>query len=316
MPALRVALLRGWGRTAAGSIVVVFATLLGSLPRPTLPDDAAPEAVLETVLEAQSAAGLEPLIDGGWAPPGLGPLAAWQVARARTTSLVKAVIVGPYSSDTPAATVRATVMALADAGCAWIEVHEPAAVSIGIDPIGRARFADAQRALTTDLAGHPGLHLSLAVTGGSADAAGIETVLAGAYASLAVDLIEGPDNWRLVAATPGDRGIVCGALGTSDDSDDSPELLLYAAGYAASTAGRGPARVGLATAGSLQALRWDVAVRKLERLGAAARLADASADERRATLDPRSVDIRSAALGIGKPPGGARPARRGLGPEA
>src|ERR687897_854569 len=73
MPALRVALLRGWGRTAAGSIVVVFATLLGSLPRPPLPDDAAPEAVLETVLQAQSAAGLEPFIDGGWAPAGLRP---------------------------------------------------------------------------------------------------------------------------------------------------------------------------------------------------------------------------------------------------
>jgi hypothetical protein len=298
-----VALPLGWGQAATGSIVTVFATLLGPLPRPPLPDDATPEAILEAVLEAQAASGLEPLIDGGWALPGLDPVAAWQATQARTTSLVKAVVVGPYSGTAPAAEVRGTLVALAEAGCAWIEVHEPAVVGIGTDPTERQRFADHHRALTADLAGHAGLHLSVAVTGGSADAAGIETVLAGAYASLAVDLIDGPDNWRLVAATPADRGIVCGALGTREDSDDSPELLLYAAGYAASTAGRGPARVGLATAGSLQALPWDVAVRKLERLGAAARLADASADERRASLDPRSVDIRSAALGIRQPRG-------------
>ena len=43
-----------------------------------------------------------------------------------------------------------------------------------------------------------GTHLSLAITGGNADEAGIETILAAPYASLAVDLIAGPDNWRLV----------------------------------------------------------------------------------------------------------------------
>jgi hypothetical protein len=313
MPALRVALPHGWGPAPTGSIVDVFATLLGPLPRPPLPEDATPEAILEAVLEAQSGAGLEPLIDGGWPLPGLDAVAAWQATQARTTSLVKAVVVGPYSGTATAAEVRGTLVALADAGCAWIEIHEPAAVGIGTDPVERQRFADLHRALTADVAGHPGLHLSLAVTGGSADAAGIATVLAGAYASLAVDLIDGPDNWRLVAATPADRGIVCGALGTRADSDDSPELLLYAAGYAASTAGRGPARVGLATARSLQALPWELAVRKLERLGSAARLADASADERRASLDPRSVDIRSAALGTRQPrgPGSRKPPPRG-----
>ena len=36
------------------------------------------------------------------------------------------------------------------------------------------------------------------MTGGNADGAGVETLLAAPYASLAVDLIDGPDNWRLV----------------------------------------------------------------------------------------------------------------------
>ena len=83
-----------------------------------------------------------------------------------------------------------------------------------------------------------------------------------------------------MAATPGDRGIICGALSPAPDSDDGPELLLWAAGYAASTGGRGPARVGLASASSFADLPWDAAVRKLERLGEAARLADQPVDTR------------------------------------
>jgi hypothetical protein len=81
------------------------------------------------------------------------------------------------------------------------------------------------------------------------------------------------------------------------DSDDGPELLLWAAGYAASTGGRGPARVGLAGASSFAALPWEAAVRKLERLGEAARLADQPLDSRMGSLDPRAVSSRSAALG-------------------
>ena len=47
-----------------------------------------------------------------------------------------------------------------------------------------------------------GTHLSLAMAGEAADAAGVETVLAAPYASLALDLIAGPDNWNLVARAP------------------------------------------------------------------------------------------------------------------
>jgi hypothetical protein len=256
-----------------------------------LPSDAPAEAVLDTVLEVQLEHGLAPLTDAGW---GLGddPVGAWRASSSRTDELVKAVVVGPVTSGRPAMELRAVLAGLADAGCAWIEVHEPAATSIGTDPDARARFEGAHRTLTRGL---DGVHLSLAIVGGNADTAGIETILAGAYASLAVDLIDGPDNWRLVAATPQDRGIVCGALSANPDSDDAPELLLWAAAYAASTAERGPARVGLATSGSLADLPWEAAVEKLRRLGAAARLAEAPPEARRRALDPRATGRRDAA---------------------
>lgn len=272
----------------------MFATLLGALPRPPLPDDAAPEAILDAVLQLQSVNGLDPLTDGGWPLAARDPVASWRSASERAGKLVKAVVNGPFSAGRPVDAVRAILLGLADVGCTWIEVHEPAATTIGSDPDARARFADAHRSLTEGL---EGVHLSLAVTGGSADAAGIETILAGAYASLALDLIEGPDNWRLAAVAPSDRGIVCGAVSVRAGSDDGPEVLLWAAGYAASTRGRGPDRVGLATAGSLDALPWDLAARKVERLGHAARLAAMPAEDRKAAIDPRAVDIRSAALG-------------------
>jgi hypothetical protein len=131
--------------------------------------------------------------------------------------------------------------------------------------------------------------------------AGIDTVLAGAYASLALDLIDGPDNWRLAVAAPAEVGVICGAVASRAGTDDGPEILLWAAGYAASSRGRGMDRVGLATAGSLAELSWDQAAEKVRRLGEAARLATASLEERRASVDPRSVDIRSAALGRVEP---------------
>ncbi|HUP54507.1 MAG TPA: hypothetical protein VM408_03285, partial [Methylomirabilota bacterium] len=95
----------------------MFATLLGSLPRPPLPDDAAPEAVLDAVLDVQVEHGLEPVTDGGWPLDSRDPVAAWRASAARTERLVKAVIDGPFSSGRPAADVRRVVLALADAGC-------------------------------------------------------------------------------------------------------------------------------------------------------------------------------------------------------
>jgi hypothetical protein len=272
----------------------VFATLLGPLPRPPLPDDAAAEAVLDAVLAVQHDHGLEPLTDGGHPLVAADPVAAWRATSARVDRLVKAVVAGPFSCSTDGTAERRTLLALADAGCRWIEVHEPAATTIGADADVRARFADLHRDLTADLGD---VHLSLAITGGDAADAGVETLLAGTYASLALDLIRGPDNWRLAVAAPGDRGLVCGVVAPREGSDDGPELMLWAAGYAASTGGRGAARVGLATAGSLAGLPWDMAVTKVRRLGEATRLATAPREVRAAAVDPRAIDIKSAAMG-------------------
>lgn len=314
MPLVRERIGGGWDLAPARMLRAMFATLLGPLPRPPLPADAAPEAVLEAVLAAQREAGLEPWTDGGWSLPGMDPVAAWRETQSRAGAgrVVKAVVTGPVSGGLDVAAVRATILGLADAGCRWIEVHEPEATTIGVDHAARARFASAHVALTDGLGSRDDLHLSLAITGGSADVAGIGTILAGSYASLALDLIGGPDNWRLVAAAPGDRGIVCGTMAARPGGDEPLEILLYAAGYAASTGGRGAARVGLATTGSLAALPWAVAVRKLTRLGEAARIAALPPDARRRVMDPRAVDIRSAALGriVPRPARPARPPRR------
>jgi hypothetical protein len=281
----------------------MFATLLGPLPRPPVDDDAAPEAVLDAILDLQAEHGLEPLTDGA-APAVAGQrtaagepedaVVAWRSTTARTGRLVKAVLVGPLSAGSDGIAERQLVLELATAGCRWIEVHEPAATDIGDDAGARARFADLHQALTADL---PDVHLSLAITGGAADVAGIGTILAGAYSSLAVDLIDGPANWDLVVGTPGDRGIIAGVVASRPGSDDGPEMMLWAAAYAASTGGRGIDRVGLATARSFAALTWDVAAEKVRRLGEAARLAVATPDERLDAIDPRAVDIRSAAMG-------------------
>lgn len=302
----------------------MFATLLGSLPRPPLPADARPEELLVAVVRAQEAAGLEPVTDGGFGI-GASVVERWRATAALTDRPVKQALLGPYSAgraaiaaggtaaggaaaqtkggDIAAQTevtlaaadlLHADLLALAAVGCPLIEIHEPAATDIAADDFQRALFREAHRLL---LEGVANVHLSLAITGGNAAAAGVETLLAAPYASLAVDLIAGPDNWRLVVATPGERGIVCGALSAQRDSSDLPEVLLWAAGYASSTRGRGRIRVGLASASSLAHLPWEVAVRKLAVLGEAARLADLAPADRRLRLDPRAVDIRSAALG-------------------
>jgi len=267
--------------------------------------------LVEAAVRAQESAGLEPVTDGGL-ENGRSPLDRWLAMAGLSSRAVKQDLVGPLTLArggdaavvlAAAEALNAELRALAAAGCPLIEIHEPAAIEIGADEPARRLFRNAHQRLLNGVAGP---HVSLAIIGGNADATGIDTLLSAPYASLAVDLIAGPDNWRLVVATPGDRGIVCGALSPEPDSDDAVEVLLWAAAYAASTGGRGPSRVGLATAGSLAGLSWEVAVAKMRRLGEAARLANLPPNELRRSIGPRAVDIRSAAFGRVAPPGRRR----------
>jgi hypothetical protein len=287
----------------------MFATLLGSLPLDIGREDGeptdGPADPISAAIEAQERAGLDLVSDGlAAAAPADDPdrvAARWRQAAELTSRTVKATIVGPCSAaagdgSDPVGRLRAIVEALAEAGCSLVEVDEPAAVSTAEDAPGRARFGELHRALTDGLAGR--IHLSLALTGGNVEALGAATLFDLPYASYAFDLIAGPDNWRLVAQAPGDRGIICGALDPAAAADDRPEVLVWAAHYAASTAGRGLVRVGIANASTLAALSPERARRKLAALGEAARLAAVGpSDELAAALDPRAIDIRSAAMG-------------------
>jgi hypothetical protein len=280
------------------------------------------------------------------APRWAGPITveAWRAAASATSLAVKQVLPGPYSlgrriaaeqgldvgrlTESLAQALNAEIRALAAAGCSFVEVHEPALAGTEGDD-ERVRFREAAERLLDGLAGAEGgldgldgragpPHVSLAIVGGSAEAAGAETIFGPPFASYAFDLRAGPDNWRLITAAPPERGIVAGAMPVESVGDDGPEMLVWAGHYAASAGGRGLARVGLATAGSLAHLSWASALRKLERLGEAARLAaHESMAEIAPHLDPRAVDIRSGALGRYEPrsprskPAGRRGGRRG-----
>jgi methionine synthase II (cobalamin-independent) len=289
----------------------MFATLLGALPDP--PSDDATAALAELVA-AQEAANLEPVTDGRGAHPAGAdedPVDSWRATAALTGRPVKASLRGPWSAASagdraiPAAELERAVLAaaerlhdvaldLAAAGCPLVEIEESEAHHIGPDEGARRLFREAHVRLARDI---PRTHLSLSIVGGSAWEAGPTTILDPPYHSLAVDLIAGPDNWRLVAVTPADRGIVAGALDVRPGAVDGPEVLIWAARYAASTRGRGLARVGLGTGGSLAHLTWDRAVARLRVLGEAVRIEGLPGDERVDAIDPRAVSPRAAALG-------------------
>ena len=300
----------------------MFGTLLGALPRPTDPDGtpvADHALAVLMALDAQHAAGLEPLTDGrlGWrsatdAGGAAAAAAAWRFASERAPGIVKQALPGPYTLGRRLATedrdrgsrrivdeLRRAIEELAEAGCPIVEIEERDAHLIGEDEGERERFASAHRRL---LEGIEGIHCSLSIVGENADSAGIGTILAAPYASLAVDLIAGPDNWHLVRDAPGEVGIICGAQSPTAPTSEGPELLVWAAAYAASSRGRGPLRVGLATAGGLEGRTWADAVELMRRLGKAAGLAGRPIEEIASELDPRAFDARSAALGRREPP--------------
>jgi methionine synthase II (cobalamin-independent) len=280
----------------------MFSTLLGALPPAA--DDAR-----DVLLGDLAGTGLELLATGEPAPaadtePSV-VVGLWQAAAALTDRPLKQVLAGPYSAgrDGPrhrplelAERLRATVEALAAAGCPFVEIDEPDALAIGVVDGERNRFTEAHRVLSD---GVTGTHLSLAITGGNVDGAGASTLFDRGYASFAFDLIAGPDNWRLIALAPQDRGIVCGALDPRPEGDETIELLVWACHYAASTGGRGIERVALANAPSLASVSWDVALRKLSRIAEATRVAGVeSARDMAEMLDARTFGGRRNRPGV------------------
>lgn len=291
----------------------MFATLAGGYP---WPPDLPAAAALDAVVTAQVEAGLELLADGRVHPATSTPedlVSAWTATRdagaARAPALpAKLAVVGPFGAAGPegalktARALNQALHALAEAGGPVVEIHEPAAM-LPSDDAGRAAFAAAHVAL---LAGIPAdLHASLAITGGDAMALGATALFAAPYRSHLFDLVAGPESWRLVAVAPPERGIVVGVGDASGCRRTRIEDVTWAAGYAASTQGRGMDRVGIAPSGSLAGLSPEWARSVLDLLGEAARTIAGGRNEVLARLDPRAIDARSAALGH------YRPARRG-----
>jgi hypothetical protein len=308
----------GYDRAPTGD--QMFSTLLG--PLPAVPadiddagdavgvDDGASDASQRRIddVAALESTGLELVSDGGEpANPtaeASSVVARWAAAADAAGGPVKALLLGPWSatradgSDPEAAAehLRGIVSALAAAGCPFIEIAEPDAGVIAADPSAAERFGAAHRRL---IDGNEGVHCSLTLTGPSVDGVELRHLFDAGYASFAFDLIAGPDNWRVIAHAPADRGIICGALGFAPGSDETREVLVWAAHYAASTSGRGLARVGLANAPAPQGVpiaRAD-ALRKLALVAEASRLAGVETGELARHLDRRAIDPRSVTTG-------------------
>jgi hypothetical protein len=288
---------------------MMFATLLGALPRPV---DVDHDGAVELAVRAQEDAGLEPVTDGRLRhafeliPSPEDAVEAWRSTQALTDRAVKQALPGPLSlgGDKPTADrLAAVVAALGEAGCPLIEIEESRPQRLG-DDAERAQFRDLHDRL---LDAGSGTHLSLSIVGGSPEPESWATVLELPYASLAVDLIRGPESWNLATRWPGERGVIAGVQ-SAREPDEPKEILLWAAHYAASTQGRGLAHVGVGSVGSWADVTWAAAVRKMRLLGEVAVLAVMPPGEPLArSLDPRGVSSRRAALGHDR---AARPKRR------
>jgi hypothetical protein len=280
----------------------VFATLAGGFP--WAPDAAPdPDAALRAVLRAQAEAGLGLLSDGrvhaldGRAAANWATTAEASAQEAPGVS-VKIALLGPWSARSVAAEGAAAALgALAAAGCHYVEIHEPAAAlpGPGAGPAAFAAFAAAHETLLRAMPG--GVHASLAITGGNADHLPPAVLFGAPYASYLFDLVDGPENWRLVVAAPGDRGIILGVVDATGRRRIGLEEITYAVGYAASTGGRGRARIGIAPSGSLAPLTVERARAVLDVLGGAVEALTGDREALLDRLDPRAIDARTAALG-------------------
>ncbi len=135
----------------------MFATLAGGYPWPA---DTPPDVALAAVVGDQVDAGLGLLADGRVHPASATPVslvAAWQATRDAAAAAapelpVKIAVAGPWSASGPggalgaARRLRESLVALGEAGCPVVEVHEPAA-ALPADDRGRAAFAEAHATL-------------------------------------------------------------------------------------------------------------------------------------------------------------------------
>ncbi len=238
---------------------------------------------------------------------------------------VKACLVGPYTlarlshagefsrealTMALAEALGQEVRALVEAGAPVVQIDENALTMIAADDDDeRALATRALSRLCEAVADLPVAHLCLAVTMGSAEHAGAPLLYERPFKSYLFDLIAGPDNWRLIAYAPTDRGIICGAADARNTARDDEPVLIWAARYAATLNGRGLDRVGLAPSTGLEYLPRDRAKAKIEALAEAARKAGLPGNELAKVIDPRAVDARSAALGRHEPGTGTATAR-------
>src|SRR4051794_28840510 len=158
--------------------------------------------------------------------------------------LVKACLLGPFTSRVADRTaselthvaerLHEAVERLFDAGAAVVQLVEDGLVSL--DPSDTSAVAAARAALevaTRDPSGH----VSLSVGRGNVDRLGPAFFFDLPIASFVFDLINGPDNWRLITRAPADRGILCGVADCGVARDEEEAVMIWAARYAASTSG-------------------------------------------------------------------------------
>ena len=129
------------------------------------------------------------------------------------------------------------------------------------------------------------------------------------YASYAFDLIAGPDNWRLIAPGAGrSRDHLRRARARPPAADETREVLIWAAHYAASTKGRGLERVGLANAPSAPGAPRPTRPEVLRRLGIVAEASRLAAVEprrgarRACSIRARSTPVRRRSVVRAGPP--------------
>ena len=298
----------------------MFATIAG--PYPAL--DGSPSDARRAALTDQVEAGLGIVADGrvhrldrdvdvdrvvgAWADA--AELVAGLVPDGGAPPAVKVCLLGPLSlladgvagdaaaAEAAVARVRVAILALHGVGAAVVQVDEPWSLTPeAATDAGRARAVAAWSAMLDGVTGH----VSLALPGGGPTALGAEVLLAAPFASHLVDLIHGPDDWRVVGRLPGERGVILGVADLRPGRRDDKEVLIWASRHAAAMHGRGLARVGLTTSAGLERLTRDEARGRLAALAETAALGTLSGAELAAQLDPRAVDARSAGLGRWEP---------------